>query len=223
MVERISVATGYDYVRLDATETAASEGAVLINGRGELQGMLMPPPRLQRNEIGNPGEAFAIEASAVARVALPLLRTGHTNTQNGYPGWSSVAMPASGQDPNLTHAKPPLLQSRAELMRVPLQPTQPQRRPPSYTWPLIVGHATLEGRDAPVGSVLHARLSKEDQPDYWVFAELTEVGFFTLYVSVPNPNYSEATIEFWMDCRRSATTTVLDFSPAGRRNLNLAF
>ena len=76
VIEHITAATGYEYMRVDATETAAADGAALINRRGEMQAIRMPSPWLLQHEIGNPGEVWVIDAPAVASTALPILRSG---------------------------------------------------------------------------------------------------------------------------------------------------
>ena len=210
VIERITAATGYDYLRVDAPETPAPEGAVLINRRGELQGMLMPSPWLQWHEVGNPGGVYAIESPRVASVALPLLRTGSKRIRLGH------------FDP-LTHATSSPLRSGAVQTGITLRYTSPQQRPPSTIVPLVVGEVTLDGKDAPAGSILYARLSKKDQPGYWISTELFEPGVFALPVEIPNNSYIGATIEFWMDCRRSSTTAVYNPPFGGIMELDLAF
>ena len=219
VMARITAATGYDYIRVNAAETGASDGAVLMNRRDEIQGIVMPPPWLQRYGVGNPGEVIAIEASSAISVALPLLRTGPMRIEVDYFANRRSPLPGS-PGANLTHTTSPLLENGAARAELSFQSTSPQRRPPSWTWPTLVGQVTLDGKDAPAGSILYARLNKEDQPDYWVSAELAEPGFFILHVRYPNNRYNGATVEFWMDCRRSPTIATLDFF---HERLNLAF
>ena len=73
--------SGYDYMRVDVADDAAGDGAVLMNERDELQGIRMPSSWPLQHQIGNPGEVWAIDAPAVASVALPLLRSGHMHTE----------------------------------------------------------------------------------------------------------------------------------------------
>ena len=210
VIERITAATGYDYMHVDTAEPAAPDGAVLINHRGEIQGMLMPSPWLQWHEVGNLGEVYAIEAPRVASVALPLLRTGSKRIRLSH--FESLA-----------HATSSPLRSGAVQTGITLRFTSPQRQPPSTIVPLVVGEVTLDGKDAPAGSILYARLSKKDQPSYWISTALFEPGVFALPVKVPNNSYIGATIEFWMDCRRSSTTAVYNPPFGGIIELDLAF
>ena len=71
-----STGDGYDYFQILAADNSTGDGAVLINERGQLQGMRMPSAWLLQNEVGNPGEVWAVDASSIASTALPVLRSG---------------------------------------------------------------------------------------------------------------------------------------------------
>ena len=189
VIERITPATGYEYIRVDTAETATTAGAVLINRRGELQGMLMPFSWLVRHEVGNPGEVYAIDAPAVASTALPILRSGR--------------------------------------MRIELLPVGPLSSCPICVPPTIHGAITLDGKDVPAGSTLHARIVGEGQPDLWGRGGIHTSGEFIIALPcIPcedDYSYFGATIEFWLDCRRCSTTTTLERWPGIAKQLDLAF
>ena len=105
----------------------------------------------------------------------------------------------------------------------------PYDSPPPRIPVVFHGSITVDGAPAPVGSVLYARVSKEGQPSYWEEGPVVyESGSFIIEVAAPyyDPVYDGATIEFWMDCRRSSTTAV--YKPpvggiSGIIELDLAF
>ena len=105
----------------------------------------------------------------------------------------------------------------------------PYDSPPPRIPVVFHGSITVDGAPAPVGSVLYARVSKEGQPSYWEEGPAVyESGSFIIEVAAPyyDPVYDGATIEFWMDCRRSSTTAV--YNPpvggiSGIIELDLAF
>ena len=88
---------------------------------------------------------------------------------------------------------------------------------------IIIGEITVGGVPAPVDSVLHAKASKEGQPDRWDYTWMNEPGFFIMQVNVLSHDYVGATIEFWMDCRRSSTTAVFEGPPGKIVKVDLAF
>ena len=189
VVERVTAANGYGYMRVDTTETATLDGAALKNHLGEMQGLLMSSPWLQRYRIGKPGDVYAIDTTQVAGTALPLLRSGHID---------------------------------AELPIVP-----PGNCPPCL--PLVIrGSITLDGKDAPAGSTLHARIGAEGQPDLWERGYVHESGWFILsFGCFPcgfNPfGYIGTAFEFWMNCRLSSTTATYDPRQLPPIQLDLAF
>lgn len=67
--------SGYDYFQIQAADTT-SDGALLMNPLGQIQGIRMPSLWLLQHQIGNPGEVWAIDAPKIATTALPVLRSG---------------------------------------------------------------------------------------------------------------------------------------------------
>ena len=186
MAERVTAATGYEYMRVDTTDTAAIDGAVLMNRHGELEGMLMPPSWLLRNEVGNPGEVYAVDAPEIAGTVLPVLRSGDMRIE-------------------------------------PVPWERPIGHPDQYWYGILDGHITIDGADAPIGARLHMRVRKEGLPDYWETEQIHELGFFLFSVDPGRHGYQEATIELWMDCRRSPVTAVLEPFSGLVQRLDLAF
>lgn len=70
-----SVNGGYDYFRIQ-TVGSTPDGAVIMDHNDQVQGIRMPSLWLLQNEIGDPGDVWAIDAPKVATTALPLLRSG---------------------------------------------------------------------------------------------------------------------------------------------------
>ena len=194
VIEHITAATGYEYMRVDATETAAVDGAVLINRRGEMQAIRMPSPWLRQHKIGNPGEVWAIDAPAVASAALPILRSGRVDI---VPWW----LWGDAYD------------------------SYPPPHSPPREHVVFHGRVTLDGEDAPAGSQLYTRVSKEGLAGLWSSDPLSDVGSYITTVSAPSIDYKGATVEFWMDCRRSNVTSTLglDTVPLAVVELDLAF
>ena len=221
--ERITAGNGYQYMRLHGTDAGTTDGAVLLNPRGDLQAMLMPPPWLRRYEIGNPGEVWAIGAPLVASAALPILRSGRIHIERDYMGDIYVVESASSIVAGDSGRSLPLRSAggvRAASM--PLSNAVPWS-PPVHSGPFYSGEVTIDGNPAPVGSVLHARMRKQEQPDYWISTTLAEAGFFLMHVLAPSNSYVDATIEFWMDCRRSSTTATYDRVLGRIVDIDLAF
>ena len=221
--ERTTAANGYEYMRLYATEAGTTDGATLLNPRGELQGMFMPHPWLRRYEVGNPGEAYAIDVPGVTSAALPLLRSGRIHIERDYMGDVYVVESASSVLAVDSGRPSPLGSSggvRAASMSVP---NALSWSPPVHTGPVYHGEVTIDGNPAPVGSILHARVSKDGQPDYWTSETVQETGFFFVMILVPTNYYLGATIEFWMNCRRSPTTATYEPPFSSVSNVDLAF
>ena len=187
VAEYRSSPTGYAFFRIRANDITTADGAVLINQRGEVQGIRMPPLWLLVYQISNPGEVWAMEAPAVASTALPILRSGRMYIKPWWSWGDSIDLP-----------------------------------PPSE---LVVfhGRVTLDGKDAPAGSILHARVSKEGLPDIWSHDPLPDDGFYGATVSAFSSSYKGAAVEFWMDCRRSPVTATLDHPRGSAVELDLAF
>ena len=174
---------GYDYFQIQAADTT-SDGAVLIDHLGQIQGIRMPSLWLLQHQIGNPGEVWAIDAPKVATTALPVLRSGRMHIWPYYPGIGD------------------------RVASLPL---------------VFRGEITVDGVPATVGSQLYARVSKAGFPDHWVTETINEVGFFLIAFSPPTNYYLGATVEFWMDCRRSPTTATTERPPGATTHLDLAF
>ena len=89
---------------------------------------------------------------------------------------------------------------------------------------IFSGELTIDGSSAPVDSMIYARVSKEGLADIWTSDWTSEVGYYILNAFAPSSDYDGATIEFWLDCKRSPTTSTYDISLAGHeRELDLAF
>lgn len=208
--ERITATNGHEYMRLHGSGASATDGAVLLNPRGDLQAMLMPPPWLRRYEIGNPGEVWAIDAPLVASAALPILHSGRIHIERDYMGDIYVVESASSIVAGDSGRSLPLRSvGGVWAASMPLSNAVPWS-PPVHSGPFYSGEVTIDGNPAPVGSILHARVGKEGLPDYWISEEIREPGFFLMTVLLPSAHYLDSTIEFWMDCRRSSTTATYD-------------
>ncbi len=212
--------SGFNYFQVMGGESAA-DGAVLINNRGELQGMRMPQLWGERQGIGTRDGVYAVDSADIAGIALPLLRSGHIHIDIVYPlhFWPLAMSPRT----ELVSTTPPLLRAGGTQAASHLLPNGRRWSPPASIGPLYTGHVTINGAPAPVGSILYARVSKEGQPDYWTSETIWDPGFFLMMILVPTNHYVGATIEFWMDCRRSITTATYDFdvaTPTARLDLN---
>ena len=183
-----STGDGYDYFQILAADNSTGDGAVLINERGQLQGMRMPSAWLLQNEVGNPGEVWAVDAPSIASIALPFLRSKPM----------FVGLPPVTEGPG------------------PCPPCIP---------PLISGAITLDGKDVPAGSTLHARIVGEGQPDLWAWTTIETPGEFILVLPCTpcKGEYLGATIEFWLECRRCSTTATLERWSVPFKQLDLAF
>ncbi len=95
---------------------------------------------------------------------------------------------------------------------------------PSYVPIILIGEITVDGAPAPVGSIVHARVIEEGLPDYWTSDAIYEPGVLITDVRPPSNSSVGATVEFWMDCRRSPTTVTLEGPlPNIVRDLDIAF
>ncbi|MDE2838261.1 MAG: serine protease [Chloroflexota bacterium] len=82
VIGHVASGTGYPYFRIDVPDDSAADGAVLLNGSGEVQGIRMPRDLLRFREIGNAGEVYAADAPQIADIALPLLRSGRIHVES---------------------------------------------------------------------------------------------------------------------------------------------
>lgn len=164
VMEREFPYNGDGYVRIRVADSATADGAVLADASGGMVGMRMPPLWLLQNQIASPGEVVAVDAPAIARFALPTLRSGRIHVQ-------------------------PVL-SRPDVDTVPWLPV------------ILHGEITLDDAPAPVGTLLHAKVSKEGEPDYWQSTPLEVAGEYVFPLSTETGNYFGGTVEFWVDCKR---------------------
>lgn len=67
---------GFSYMQIRAADNSTSDGALLINAGGSIQGIRMPSHWLLQNQIANPGEVYAVDAAQVGTNTIPSLRTG---------------------------------------------------------------------------------------------------------------------------------------------------
>ena len=67
---------GFSYMQIRAADNSTSDGAMLINREGKVQGVRMPSHWLLQNQIANPGEVYAVDAAQVGSSTIPSLRTG---------------------------------------------------------------------------------------------------------------------------------------------------
>ena len=72
---------GYSYFVVDAADRTTADGAVLLNESGTIQGMRMPLLWLLQNQVANPGEVAAVDAPAIANLALSALRSGRMHVR----------------------------------------------------------------------------------------------------------------------------------------------
>ena len=82
--------TGYDFFRI-WSDTTTGDGAVIVSRFNKIQGIRMPSSWLWQNELGDPGEVWAIDAPKMASIALPALRSGRVAiamTREGQPSCS---------------------------------------------------------------------------------------------------------------------------------------
>lgn len=110
------------------------------------------------------------------------------------PEVASVALPALRSGRMHTLLVPP----RSGVDGIPLLPI------------VFHGEITIDGVPAPVGALLHAKVSKEGEPDYWQSAPIGTTGEYVLPVSAAPQTYSGGSVEFWMDCKRSPATAVYE-------------
>ncbi len=183
VVEDETLADGFS--RIAATDETTADGAVLVDAGGAMQGMRMPILWLLRNDMAGSGEVIAVDASAVANVALPALRSGRMH-----------ALPAS---------------TSPDIDTIPLLPI------------VFHGEIGIDGTPAAIGTLVHAKVSKEREPDRWHLIRTGTVGEYVFPVAVDSLNYVGATVEFWTDCRRSPTTALYEEPLARAVELGLAF
>ena len=121
-------------------------------------------------------------------------------------------------------ALPILRSGRMHIDFLPLPERGLELGPPSLSL-IFRGNLTVDGTPAPVGSLLYARVSKAGVPDYWISEEVVDVGFFAIGIGISYYGYHKATIEFWMECKRSPITATYDWgqSPIGIVDIDLAF
>ena len=74
------------------------------------------------------------------------------------------------------------------------------------------GEITIDGAPAPVGKLLHAKVSKEGQPDYWQSTPIGTVGEYVLPLSADPQTHFGGNVEFWVGCKRSAQKTAYEAS-----------
>ena len=97
----------------------------------------------------------------------------------------------------------------------------PDRIPPL---PIIFnGEVTIDGAPAPVGTLLHAKVSKEGEPDAWQSTPIGMSGEYVFPVSADPQTYFGGSVEFWVDCKRSPTTAAYEEPLARAVELSLAF
>ena len=185
VVENESPDNGNGYMRIDAADNTTADGAVLLDEGGRMVGMRMPPLWLLQNLVAYSGEVIAVDAPAIADVALPALRSGRMHVLPGRP-------------PREVDAPPPL--------------------------PIVFnGEITIDGAPAPVGTLLHAKVSKEGEPDAWQSTPIGMSGEYVFPVSADPQTYFGGSVEFWVDCKRSPTTAAYEEPLARAVELSLAF
>ena len=159
-----SSAIGFRYLLVEAADNTTADGAVLLDEGGRMVGMRMPALWLLQNQITNPGEVAAVDASTIEGVALPALRSDRMHILAAL--------------------------SHSEVDTIP--------------WLSVIFHGelTVDGAPAPAGTMVHARVSAEGEPDYWQSTPIGMVGEYVFPVSDRPSTYSEGTVEFWVDCKR---------------------
>ena len=76
---------GHGFILVDAADSTTAAGAVLADETGRMVGMRMPTRWLLQNRIADPGDVIAIDAPAIANVALPALRSGRMHVRFSKP------------------------------------------------------------------------------------------------------------------------------------------
>lgn len=95
--------------------------------------------------------------------------------------------------------------------------------PPLPPIPVIFnGEMSIDGAPAPVGTLVHAKVSKEGQPDYWQSTLLGMTGEYVLPLS-RDSSYFGGSVEFWVDCKRSPTAIRYEEPSTRAVELDLAF
>ncbi len=106
--------------------------------------------------------------------------------------------------------------------RMHIEPIPREWNYPPDAWnALYMGTVTLDGAPPPIGTTLHVRLRKAGQPDHWDSTTLDKDGFFSMEILVVD--FQGAAMEFWVDCRLSATTTTFEYNFFNPSWLDLAF
>lgn len=65
---------GYNYLQIQAGDNTATNGAVVINAAGQIQGIRLPRAYLVSKAIGAASEVYAVASAEVRARAVPLLR-----------------------------------------------------------------------------------------------------------------------------------------------------
>lgn len=71
--------SGYNYLQIQAADNTTTNGAVVVNATGQIQGIRLPREHLVSKAIATASEVYAIASAEVGSIAVPLLRGGGQN------------------------------------------------------------------------------------------------------------------------------------------------
>ena len=93
------------------------------------------------------------------------------------------------------------------------------------TFPVIFhGNLSIDGQVAPQGTLLYARLVKQNKPDAWDCISTSMAGEYDFPVTTSEGGYDDARVEFWVDGRMASVTSEYDTNRPGITiPLNLVF
>lgn len=74
---------GYNYLQVQAAAYTTTNGAVVVNSMGQVQGIRLPSSYLARNGIATSNEVYAVVSREVKSIAVPLLRGGQSSCALG--------------------------------------------------------------------------------------------------------------------------------------------
>ena len=180
--------SGYNYLQIQAATNTTTNGAVVVNAIGQIQGIRLPKEYLVSKGIATANEVYAVASADVGGIAVPILQSGQYVV-------TPVVSTGTGSGPPST--------------------------PPA--WPVLFhGGVSIDGQGAPIGTRLYARLVKQGKPDAWDDVLTTVVGRYDFPVAATGGGYDGARVEFWINGKRSATTTVYG-TPGSITKLDLVF
>ncbi len=70
--------SGYNYLQIQAADNATTNGALVVNAIGQIQGIRLPRAFLVRNAISTGNEVYVVASAEVGSIAVPILRGGQS-------------------------------------------------------------------------------------------------------------------------------------------------